>query len=218
MDTSNITVTIQLTRRIWLTDTIFELEFLKPDRFEWRPGQHIRFRYEDADRDYTPVSRPGGSRITICVRKTGRGRFSDYLSRCRKGHRFQISGPHGHFLYHPSGTTAVFVGTGTGVAPFAAYAESGVSGFILLQGAGTDNGLIYRELLSQKSRLYVPCISRTTALNEVFNGRVTDFLQTRLDPGRYRFYLCGRHEMIIDAMAIIDNRFPDAKVFTERFT
>lgn len=218
MDTSITGATIQLTRRIWLTDTIFELEFLKPDRFAWRPGQHIRFRFEEADRDYTPVSRPHDARIRICVKKTGRGRFSDYLSRCPEGERFKISGPHGHFLYHPSDTTAVFVGTGTGVAPFAAYAANGVSGFILLQGAKNSRELIYREMLEPNSRQYVPCISRTPDDDSVFHGRVTDFLNTRLGPGTYRFYLCGRREMIGDAMDIIDDKFPESKVFTERFT
>ena len=218
MDTSITGATIQLTRRVWLTDAIFELEFLKPDRFAWRPGQHIRFRFKEADRDYTPVSRPGDSQIKICVRKTGPGRFSDYLSRCPEGQRFEISGPHGHFLYHPSEITAVFVGTGTGVAPFAAYALSGVSGFILLQGARSLDGLIYRELLAQNSREYVPCVSRMPDAAPVFHGRVTDYLSTRLGPGTYSFYLCGRREMIGDAMDIIDDKFPDAKVFTERFT
>jgi NAD(P)H-flavin reductase len=213
-----MTVTIRLTRRIWLTDSIFELEFLRPDRFAWRPGQHIRFRFDETERDYTPVSRPGDARIRICVRKTSRGRFSDYLSRCPEGKHFEISGPHGHFLYHPSETMAVFVGTGTGVAPFAAFAASGVSGFILLQGARTQDGLIYRELLAQNSWKYVPCISRAPVSGPVFHGRVTDFLKTRLRTATYRFYLCGRREMIVDAMDIIDDKFPDAKVFTERFT
>ena len=209
---------IQLTRRMWLTDTIFELAFTKPDRLAWLPGQHIRFDFEGTDKDYTPVSLAGDPRIRICVRKTGQGRFSDYLSRCPEGARFKISGPHGHFLYHPYETLDVFVGTGTGVAPFAAFAESGVSGFILLQGAQTLDELIYRELLEPNSRQYVPCISRAAAAGSVFPGRVTDFLKNRLPPGNYQFYLCGRSEMIQDAMNIIDDKFSDARVFFERFT
>jgi hypothetical protein len=47
---------------------------------------------------------------------------------------------------------------------------------------------------------------------------VTDFLDTKLGPSTYRFYLCGRREMIGDAMDIIDDKFPESKVFTERFT
>ncbi len=209
---------IQLIRRTWLTDTIFELEFTKPDRLAWLPGQHIRFDFEDTDRDYTPVFPAGDSCIRICVRKTGRSRFSDYLSRCPEGKHFKISGPHGHFLYHPSGTMAVFVGTGTGVAPFAAYAASGVSGFILLQGARTLDELIYRNLLEPNSRQYVPCISRAADAGPVFHGRVTDFLKTRLPKGKYRFYLCGKSEMIQDAIEIVDDKFSESRIFFERFT
>ncbi|WP_024334894.1 ferredoxin--NADP reductase [Desulfotignum balticum] len=209
---------IQLTRRMWLTDTVFELAFTKPNRLTWLPGQHIRFDFAGADRDYTPVSLPGDPLIRICVRKTGQGRFSDHLSRCPEGERFKISGPHGHFLYHPGETLDVFVGTGTGVAPFVAYASSGVSGFILLQGAKTFDELIYRNLLEPNSRQYVPCISRAPDAGPVFHGRVTDFLKNRLPPDYYQFYLCGREEMIQDAMNIIDDKFSDAKVFFERFT
>jgi benzoate/toluate 1,2-dioxygenase reductase component len=111
----------------------------------------------------------------------------------------------------------VFVGTGTGVAPFVAFARSGVSGFILLQGAKKPDDVIYRELLAPNSRQYVACISRAAESGPFFHGRVTDFLTERLQPGTYQFFLSGRQEMILDAMEIIDDRFKDSKVFTERF-
>ena len=209
--------TIALTCRKWLSDTIFELTFTQPAGLAFSPGQHIRFYFDGTDRDYTPVSLATGSSIRICVKKTGRCRFSDYLSRCPEGEPFDISGPHGYFLYQASGRPDVFVGTGTGVAPFAASVRAGVKGFILLQGAKTPDDLIYRELLEPGSRQYVPCLSRAADAGPVFHGRVTDFLKESLPPGAYQFFLSGRLEMILDAMDIIDRRFKDSKVFTERF-
>jgi ferredoxin-NADP reductase len=47
--------------------------------------------------------------------------------------------------------------------------------------------------------------------------RVTDFLEQKLSPGSYDFYLCGRGEMVRDATHIIDRRFPGARVFSELF-
>jgi benzoate/toluate 1,2-dioxygenase reductase component len=209
--------TIQLIHRRWLSDTIFELTFTKPAGFGFAPGQHIRFFFDKADRDYTPVSLDTDARIRICVRKTGRGRFSDHLSRCPDGERFDISGPHGYFLYQASDRPDVFVGTGTGVAPFVAFARSGVSDYIFLQGAKNPDDVIYRELLEPFSRQYAACISRASGSGPFFHGRVTDFLAERLQPGTYQFFLSGRQDMILDAMEIIDDRFKDSKVFTERF-
>ncbi|MFU8768442.1 MAG: ferredoxin--NADP reductase [Desulfotignum sp.] len=209
--------TIQLIHRRWLSDTIFELTFTKPAGFGLSSGQYIRFFFDKVDRDYTPVSLASDSSIRICVRKTGRGRFSDFLSRCPEGERFEISGPHGYFFYQASDRSDVFVGTGTGVAPFVAFARSGVSDYILLQGAKNPDDVIYRELLAPNSRQYVACISRAAGSGPFFHGRVTDFLADRLQPGTYQFFLSGRQDMILDAMEIIDDRFKDSKVFTERF-
>ena len=61
-------------------------------------------------------------------------------------------------------------------------------------------------------------LRKLTGITHRFPGRVTEFLETKLGPGTYCFYLCGRREMIGDTMEIIDDKFPEAKVFTEQFT
>jgi hypothetical protein len=42
-------------------------------------------------------------------------------------------------------------------------------------------------------------------------------MSRRLAPGRYDFYLCGRQDMIRDAIHIVDDRFGDSRIFTEAF-
>ena len=108
--------------------------------------------------------------------------------------------------------------TGTGIAPFAAYARSGVRGYTMLHGAKMASKLAYRDMLSAGSKAYIPCLSRAGKDGPWFNGRVTDYLEKSLPQGRYQFYLCGHREMILDATDIIDERFPDSRIFTERFT
>ena len=217
---------IELIHRRWLTDEVFELEFTRTEGFDFQPGQHIRFHHESIERDYTPISTSGDDGIRICVKRNASkmsdgDSFSTYLSICQIGEKFKISGPYGHFLYHPAKQLEdVFIGTGTGVAPFVAFTDSGVFADIMLQGARNSDQLIYRDLLSRQSHQYVPCFSdigggRSSA---GFSGRVTDYLENRLSAGKYHFYLCGKREMILDAMEIIDDRFPDSRVFTERFT
>lgn len=211
---------VELIRRIPLAEDIFELAFSRPKGFGFNPGQYIRFRYEGMERDYTLVSTPDESRLRICIQQVLPPNFSARLAACPMGATFEISGPHGFFMHQPSPHPDVFVGTGTGVAPFTAYVRAGVSGFMLLQGAATPDRLIYRDLLSAAAQEYVPCLSRTAEESgrEVFKGRVTDYLDTKLPKGNYQFYLCGRRQMILDTMDIIDDRFPGSRVFTERFS
>ena len=211
---------IELIRRTQLAEDIFELAFRPPGAFDFLAGQYIRFRYEGMERDYTLVSAPGESRLCICIQKVMPPNFSAHLAACPMGEAFEISGPHGFFMRQPSPHTDVFVGTGTGVAPFAAYARAGASGFMLLQGAATPDRLIYRDLFRKAARTFVPCLSQIAegAGKEAFRGRGTDYLETQLPGGTYQFYLCGRRQMILDAMDIIDHRFPGSRVFTEWFT
>ncbi len=211
--------TIKIHRRIRLACEVFELAFTRPAGLDFQPGQHIRFHCQGADKSYTPVSAAVGQEIRICVKRASHSGFSTRLIESAMGSPFEISGPYGYFLYHPSDGPAVFVGTGTGVAPFVAFARSGVSGYILLQGARDPAQLIYGDLLEKNSLKYVPCLSRPHqgCRPQGFEGRVTDYLKTILPEGSYRFYLCGGRQMIRDAVDIIDHRFPDSFVFTERF-
>lgn len=52
---------------------------------------------------------------------------------------------------------------------------------------------------------------------KIHEGTVTDYLARRLPRDRYDFYLCGRSEMIRDAILVIDDRFPGSLVYTETF-
>ena len=212
--------TVKMTQRVWLTDQIFEMEFTKPKDLTFIPGQHIRFHHQTMERDYTPVSHPDDTHIRFCVKLVDPPRFTAHLSGCPVGEAFEISGPWGQFTLQPAPVPSVLVGTGTGVAPFVAYANSGARDLILLQGARHENELIYSALFEKSCRLYLPCISqpKDPLEDRQFHGRVTEFLKTCLPQGTYQFYLCGRGQMVRDVMYIVDDQFPDSKAFTESFT
>ncbi|MFZ0131496.1 MAG: hypothetical protein WAK95_03065, partial [Desulfobacterales bacterium] len=111
---------------------------------------------------------------------------------------------------------AVFVATGTGIAPFAAMARSGVEGFTVLHGVRQAGECYYAALLRSRARRYVACLSQKGPPGTgTFHGRVTDYLATHLEPGPCDFYLCGRGDMIRDATWIVDERFAGSMVYSE---
>ncbi len=215
--------TLELVGRNPLTSEVFELVFKKPEQLIFKPGQHIRFLHEGLERDYTPVSLSGDDTLCLCVAGGPPTGFSHVLCTCDMGKIFEVAGPFGHFLcppIHAEGPPVVFIATGTGIAPFVSFARSGFSGYILLQGARTPEDLLYKDEVCRNSSFYVPCLSHPghALCQGGFHGRVTNYLEQVLPKGSYQFYLCGHREMILETMDIIDDKFPDARVFTERFS
>ncbi len=205
----------------WLTPHVFEIHFDRPEDFPFIAGQKIRLACRSMTRDYSLANAPQDDHLAVCIRLIPGGTVSPVLANAEVGQVFQISEAFGYFIYQPSGKRPVFVATGTGIAPFVAYARSGVGRFHLLHGVRSMDDLYYRDIVSPPSKSYTACISQPpsddSAADGVFAGRVTHYLQNELPAGEYDFYLCGRGEMVRDAMAVIDRRFERARVYTETF-
>jgi NAD(P)H-flavin reductase len=213
-------ITSRITRRQWLTSDVFIVGLERPPDFGFKAGQRIRLHLAEEDRDYSliPGDRPG--ELELLIRVVSGGLVSSHLSRCPMNTPLSFRGPGGHFIYRPSSRKAVLAATGTGIAPFAAMCRSGIGGFILLHGVRDADNLHYRTLLESAAMRFVPCLTgpvASTPPSGAFEGRLTQYLRMRLDAGEYDFYLAGRREMIADAMAIIDDRFPTSRVYTEIF-
>jgi benzoate/toluate 1,2-dioxygenase reductase component len=209
----------QLLARKWLAPGILEVRMSRPAGFTFIPGQFLRFMMDGYERDYTMLSTPDDETLDFCIAMVDHGRFSDDILKADLGSAFALSGPRGHFIYQGPVNPAVFVATGTGIAPFVAFCRAGIQDALLLHGAATSERLIYRDLLRARCRRYVPCISRPakkeTRLENAFAGRLTRYMENVLDPGIYDFYLCGRRSMIQDATAIVDERFDRSRLFIE---
>jgi ferredoxin-NADP reductase len=207
-------------RRFLTTDTV-EIGFGRPAYFEFRAGQRIQLLHGNLRRDYSIISDPADSRLSFCIRLIKGGKLSILLSIMPIGTAVSFFGPQGYFIFRPSFRPAVFVATGTGIAPFVSMARSGISGFTLLHGIREISEAYFSTLFRSVARPYIPCISGQP-LNDLlptgaFQGRVTHYLDHHLPKGSYDFYLSGQGGMIRDAMHIIDRRFPDSLVFTEIF-
>jgi ferredoxin-NADP reductase len=223
-----------LARRPLATET-FEIVFERPEGFVFRAGQHVRLAQGGLDRSYTPASGQEDPELGFCIRRIPHGPATSFLHDLEIGATVSFTGPHGYFTYQTTDRGAVFVATGTGIAPFASMARSGVTGFTLLHGVSTVEDLYYRELLTAPAARYAGCIpgagrgaagdpaavaERRMASGgavDLFDGRVTEYLVRAMPPGRYDFYLCGSGEMIRDVINLADQRFPDSRVFVESF-
>lgn len=210
--------TTALLRRRWLSEKTFEITLSRPAGFEFEAGQRISLRMDPHERDYSIASAPGDAELTLCVRSVSGGKVSHFLSTTDIRASLTIRGPSGYFTYKSSSSPAVFVATGTGIAPFRSMVGSGVRGYILLHGVRSPADLYYASLFQQSADSYIPCLSETKKLSaDYFQGTVTQYLAQPLKSGSYDFYLCGRREMIRDVTHLIDERFPESLVYTELF-
>jgi benzoate/toluate 1,2-dioxygenase reductase component len=201
----------------WLTGNVCEVGFERPAGFTYIPGQKVRLTLQDISREYTLVNHPDASELTVCVRHVADGRFSPLLAEARTGDSFSMSSATGFFTYQPTGRPAVFVATGTGIAPFLAFVRAGVRGFRLLHGVRTEGDLLYREEVAEAAGEYKPCLSASGSNGPLWSGHVTTYLENFLAAAIYDFYLCGNSNMVRDAIRIIDRRFSGSKVFMETF-
>ncbi len=210
--------TAVLSRR-WLSKRAFELKLSRPSGFEFDPGQRIRFIHERGERDYSLVSSPQDAHLLLLVKLVPGGFFSPVLAETEIGTSFHFTGPMGYFVWLPSNRPAVFVATGTGIAPFVSMARAGLEGFTLIHGVRTFEELYYRSFLEQKARSCMACLSEAVFQDDpgVFHGRVTAYLAEHLNPAPYDFYLCGRGEMIRDVILLVDRLFPGSLVYNETF-
>ena len=204
-----------------LSSHAFEIELERPGTFHFKPGQYIRFIRGDEERDYTLISALSDLKLALCVYKARDEGFASELASAEIGTRFPFTGPHGYFVFRDSSRPAVFVATGTGIAPFLSLGRSGITPFALFHGARTCKEFYYARYFRSITKSYVPCLSGKgegdATCPDALPGRVTDHLVEKLPRGTYDFYLCGRREMIRDVTLQVDEYFPTSMVYTETF-
>lgn len=205
----------------WLTARTFEVRLCRPEGFSFRAGQNIRLRCKGLERDYSVTAGAQDADLALCIRRVPQGALTPCLAGLDPGSELVFTGPHGHFTFRPSDRPAVFVATGTGIAPFVAMARSGVKGFLLLHGVREPEELYYEELFRGVATGVVPCLTgcgpEENPRADGFCGRVTAYLEAHLPRRTYDFYLCGREEMIRDVTLLVDEAFPGSRVYSEIF-
>jgi ferredoxin-NADP reductase len=210
--------TTRVVSRRPLSPKAFELTLSRPPAFDFSSGQRICLKFGSVERDYSIVSTPAEPGIRLCIRMVPDGMLSPQLAQASAGMALTFTGPHGYFTFKASSRPAVFVATGTGIAPFCAMAGSGVRGFTLIHGVATPDELYYGAFLQLHAAAYQACLSESRpAAAGHFAGRVTDYIATHLPRRTYDFYLCGRQDMIRDMTFLVDEEFQGSLIYSETF-
>ncbi len=208
----------------------FEFEVPGSQEFTFTPGQFISviepLEGKEITRAYSIASPRGSNRFELCLNHVPDGLVSTYLFELRPGDEVEIHEPLGYFTLRHPGRHAVFVATGTGIAPFRSmlldYLPKMQPQITLLFGARYEYGLLYRDEFDLLDREYpsfrfLPTITRPT---ESWHGR-TGRVQAHLDealalhtPGEMAnidIYVCGLKEMVDDVRKNLKQRGFDRK-------
>lgn len=208
----------------------FEFEVPEVEDFAFTPGQFIsvidREEGKEVTRAYSIASPRQGNRFALCLNRVEDGIVSPWLFSLKPGDAVEIHEPLGYFTLRHPGHRAVFVATGTGIAPFRSMLLDHLprthAEITLLFGVRYERGLLYSEEFEQLAREYpnfrfMPTITRPS---EAWNGR-TGRVQQHLDEAlairtpdelaTIDVYICGLKEMVDDVRKDLKQRGLDRK-------
>jgi len=186
-----------------LSEGFFLISFQRT--FAFLAGQviGITLREDDARRLYSICSGENEDEIRILYKVVDEGYLTPQLSDLGPGDTIWITPPGGEF----TGTreAAVWIATGTGIAPYYSMFRSGFGpNKTLIHGSRyLEQFHFYDEFRESMGKNYIRCCSAETD-PEVYSGRVTSYLeeQPALDPA-LKYYLCGSADMVVETRDLL---------------
>jgi len=184
----------------------------------FKPGQFVSFeatlRGKNITRAYSIASRPDGNRFELCLNLVHEGSFSPHLFAMEPGDSVEMTPPLGFFTIRNPAKDALFIATGTGIAPFRSMvpdylAHAEAKRLTLLFGVRYENSIYYGhefvELASRHSNFrFWPTLSRP---EPSWGGRSchvqNHLLEAIGDQRDLDVYICGLKAMVDDVRAIL---------------
>jgi len=203
-------------------------------RLDFKPGQFLSLSEtimgKKITRAYSIASEPrGDNKFELCLNRVKEGKFSPWLFELQPGGEINVRGPVGLFVPKAPLHDALFIATGTGIAPFRSMLRSPEvlgSGkqLTLLFGARYEEGLVYREEFIQLGQRFpnfrfIPTITRP---EPTWTGR-TGWVQSHLDEalaGRndVDVYICGLKAMVDEVREILTQKgFEKQQIVFEKY-
>jgi len=162
----------------------FVFEAPEVNELDFVPGQFVSFTEmlagKKITRPYSIASAPDGNRFELCLNLVEDGLFSPHLFAMKPGATVEMSAPLGYFVLKNPGRDAVFVATGTGIAPFrsilGAYLAQGGSQACKPPDAAPNESATQRTWPRPASLL---CASSSIELTLIFGVRYEHSLMYR---------------------------------------
>ena len=213
----------------------------REDPFPFEPGQYATLGLMGTEK---LVQRPMSvsssaddlSEYEFFIRLVQSGGFTPLLWERTIGDAINIKGPKGKFLLQDDGRRALFVASGTGLAPFISMIDTlrgrnQTRDIVLLHGVSYDYDLAWRKELTELEQAggfplrYVATVSRPRQCPDWTGctGRVEAIVESQLDehgltPENATLYLCGNPDMITAVEEIATARgFPPEQVRKELY-
>ena len=213
----------------------FRLKLITPGRLAFQPGQfvivHVPQGSSIVKRAYSIASPPHEEGIVeLCIQHVEGGAASTFFWQLKEGMPVTIAGPHGRFaLKEPLTYEPVFMGTGTGVAPFRSMIQhlfhlNVTQDVWLFFGCRYDHSVLYeagfRALASVRHNFhYIPTVSRPKEWKGEA-GHVQQMFKKYLhEIANKEIYVCGWLEVV---KAIVHDLgtfgIPQAQIHYEEWT
>ncbi|MDQ2774305.1 MAG: FAD-binding oxidoreductase [Acidobacteriota bacterium] len=208
----------------------FEFEAPAESEFRFDPGQFVsvvhRVDGKEITRAYSIASPRSGSFFALCLNRVDDGLISPYLFGLQPGDEIEVNEPLGYFTLRHPGHRAIFVATGTGIAPFRSmlleHLPKTQPHIALLFGVRYERGLLYNDELTRLAEQYptfrfIPTITRPSQEWRGHTGRVQTHLDEALNLQSYEdqstldVYICGMKEMVDGVRAELKQRGFDRK-------
>ena len=172
--------------------------------FEFKAGQVVGIAQEENGprRLYSICSGENEAQIKILYNVIEEGYLTPRLADLEAGDTLWITEPRGEFTDDQN--PAVWIATGTGIAPFYAMLKSGLGLHkILIHGNRyLEQFHFLDEFETVLGENYIRCCSGEYD-EKVYHGRVTGFIEeAELDPSK-KYYLCGNAEMVVETRDIL---------------
>jgi CDP-4-dehydro-6-deoxyglucose reductase len=222
-----------------LTHNVRELTLDAGADFRFVAGQWVSLRIaldngEFVSRSYSIASAPrADGRFEIAVTRVEGGPGSTALHALDVGATLEASHAQGFFTLEPLARPALFIGTGTGVAPLRSMLRAALADreaearLTLLLGVRSERDLLYGDEFSALSRefagrfRFVPTLSRAT---DAWSGR-RGYVQTHARElvselgGDVDAYICGLQRMVKEVRAVLKGElgFARERIHSERF-
>jgi ferredoxin-NADP reductase len=204
----------------------FVFEVPEVEKFTFVPGQFISMNEvingKKITRAYSIASAPSeNNRFELCLNLVHQGLLSPRLFEMQPGDSVEIRPPLGMFVLRNPGREAVFIATGTGIAPFRSILKGHLNetsqAFTLVFGVRHESHLMYRqefEELAQKFPhfRFLPTLSRPTESWTGRSGHVQAHLAEAIGERRdLDVFLCGLKLMVDDVRNILKEMGFDRK-------